>query len=486
METSMGSAPNMTEIARYQRVAVPEESPLLRIEAFDEVLHAYPKPVAIAEASRCLQCALPFCVEACPIAQDCRGYIGLIAADKFDEAAKLVLDGNPLGTTLCKVCYHFCEDACIMSQKGSPIAIRHLKRAALELGDSLLQYVPEPPKHQRVAVIGAGPAGLMAAWELGLRGYTVTVFEKEPIAGGQAVAIPRYRMPGDEIEEDIRRFSKLDITWEMTRRAGVDFTPESLLTEGYDAVYLALGASKAGTPGIPGEDLPGVIKALNFLLDAHVEKYAPLGRRIVVIGGGDVAIDSVRSAVRIAQGGKVIMAYRRTREEAPAGEEELREADPEGIEFRWLLSPVRILGSEHVEGVEFQRMELRPPDASGRRAVEPIPGAFETIDCDTVILAIGQKADLTGISKELGLKIATKGWPEGTGPDGMTNLPGVFAGGGRSVVHAMAAGTKAAESIDAYLRKKVGESPTPRPDPFGGPHPATRLPPGYSSPVWTP
>ena len=373
-----------------------------------------------------------------------------------------------------------------MAHKGSPIAIRHLKRAALELGNSLLQYVPQAPKHQRVAIIGAGPAGLMAAWELGLRGYTVTVFEKEAISGGQAVAIPRYRMPGDEIEQDIRRFSQLDITWEMNRVAGVDFTPESLLTEGFDAVYLALGASKAGTLGIPGEQLPGVIKALNFLLDAHVEKYAPLGRKIVIIGGGDVAIDSVRSAVRIADGGKVIMAYRRTREEAPAGEEELREADPEGVEFRWLLSPVQILGTDHVEGVVFQRMELRPPDASGRRAVEPIPNSFEAIECDTVIVAVGQKADLNGISKELGLKIASKGWPEGTGLGGMTNTPGIFAGGGRSVVHAMAAGTQNAEAIDAYLRKKVGEQPTPRPDPFGAPTPPPRLPHGYSSAVWTP
>ncbi len=475
----------MSEDVRYRRVEVPEEPAALRVDGFDEVLHSYPKAVAIAEAARCLQCALPFCVEACPIAQDCRGYIGLIAADRFDDAAKLTLEGNPLATTLCKVCYHFCEDACIMAHRGSPIAIRHLKRAALEIGDSLIEYVPLPPKHQRVAIIGAGPAGLMAAWELGLRGYSVTVFEKEAIAGGQAIAIPRYRMPGDELEEDLRRFNKLDVTWEMHRKAGVDFSPEDLLKEGYDAVYLALGASRAGSPNLPGEKLPGVIKALNFLLDAHVEKFHPLGRRIIVIGGGDVAIDSVRTAARLAKGGKVIMAYRRTREEAPAGEEELREADPEGIEFRWLVSPVRILGTDHVEGFEFQKMELRPEDASGRRAVETIPGAFETIECDTVIIAVGQKADLEGIPKEMGLRIAIKGWPEGTGPDGATNIEGIFASGGRSVVHAMAAGTTAAEGIDAYLRKKVGEAPTPRPDPFGGPVAPPRLPPGYASPVWT-
>lgn len=469
---------------RYRRVEVPEEPADLRVDGFEEVLHSYPREVAIAEASRCLQCALPFCVEACPIDQDCRGYIGLIAANRMDDAARLVLEANPLGTTLCKVCYHFCEDACIMGQRGNPIAIRHLKRAALEFGNDLLEYVPQPSKHQRVAIIGAGPAGLMAAWELGLRGYSVTVFEKLPVVGGQAAAIPRYRMPGNELVQDIRRFDRLDITWEMTRTAGVDFQPEDLLKEGYDAVYLALGASKAGSPGIPGENLPGVIKALDFLLEANQDKFPPLGRKIIVIGGGDVAIDSVRSAVRLSGGAEVIMAYRRTRDEAPAGEEEIREADPEGIEFRWLLSPVRILGTDHVEGVEFQKMELRPPDASGRRAVEPIAGAFETIECDTVVVAVGQKADLAGLPKELGLKIATKGWPEGPGPNGMTNIEGIFAGGGRSVVHAMAAGTKNAEAIDAYLRQKAGEAPTPRPDPFGGPEPPPRVPPGYSGPVW--
>jgi len=242
----------------------------------------------------------------------------------------------------------------------------------------------------------------------------------------------------------------------------------------------------ASTPGVPGEELPGVVKALDYLLEANQDRRAPLGQQIVVIGGGDVAIDSVRSARRMSPGAKVTMAYRRTREEAPAGEEELREAEPENIEFRWLLSPVRILGSAHVEAVEFQRMRLGAPDKSGRLSVEPIPGALETIACDTVILAIGQKADLAGLPTELGLRIASKGWPEGVRPDGMTAVDGIFASGGRSVVHAMAAGTRAAESIDAYLQKRAGKPTLPRPDPFGGPTPPARLPPGYSEAVWRP
>ena len=475
-----------TAMARYRRTLVPEERPSQRVDGFGEVLHAYPAAAAIREANRCLQCALPFCVEACPIGQDCRGYVGLVAAGRFDEAAHVVLQANPLATTLCKVCYHFCEDACIMGLRGSPVAIRQLKRASLELGNSDIDYLPQPPRTERVAVVGAGPAGIMAAWELGLRGYPVTVFDRQRIVGGQAAAIPRYRLPGNEISEDLGRFRRLDITWVMGREAGVDFTPKGLLEEGFSAVYLALGASIAATPGIPGESLSGVVKALDFLLDANQDRPTPLGKQIVVIGGGDVAIDSVRSALRLSPGAKVTMAYRRTREEAPAGEEELREAEPEGIEFRWLLAPVRILGSDRVEAVEFQHMALAAPDASGRRSVEPIPGAFETIPCDTVILAIGQKADLARLPKELGLRIASKGWPEGTRTDGMTAVPGIFASGGRSVVHAMAAGTKAAEAIDAYLRKRAKSPPAPRPDPFGGPEPPARLPSGYTGPVWRP
>lgn len=473
-------------VARYERIPVPEEPPQRRVHSFDEVLHAYTKEEAIMEASRCLQCALPFCVEACPITQDCRGYIGLVAGGRFDEAARSTLNENPLATTLCKVCYHYCEDACIMAHRGVPIAIRHIKRAAMELGNSSLTYVPSAPRHQRIAVVGAGPAGLMAAWELGLRGYAVTVFERMEVVGGQAEAIPHYRMPGSELLQDLDRFKGFDVTFVAGKAAGVDYTPESLLAEGYRAVYLAVGASKPGSPGIPGEDLPGVIYALNFLLDLNEGRVAPLGKKIVVVGGGDVAIDSVRSAVRLAQGATVAMAYRRTKDEAPAGHEEIHEAEPEGVNFHWLVSPVRIVGKDHVEGMVFQKMQLAPPDASGRRAVVPIPGEELAIECDTVIMAIGQVADLHGFPDELQLKIGTKGWPEGNPHDTMTAVEGVFASGGRSVVHAMAAGTRSAEAIDAWLAKKEGRAPIPRPDPFGGPEPAVRIPPGYSSPVWRP
>ena len=472
--------------SRYSRIEIPEEHPEARIVDFREVLHSYSREEAMLEAQRCLQCALPFCVEACPITQDCRGYIGLVANGQFDAAAHLTLRENPLATTLCKVCYHYCEDACIMKGRGVPIAIRHLKRAALEFGNSNLEYRPSAPRRERIAVIGAGPAGLMAAWELCLRGYPVTIFEKQRAVGGQAGAIPHYRMPHHELLVDLQRFRNLDLTFVEGKTAGVDFTPESLLAEGYKAVFVSIGASKASYPGIPGEKLPGVIPALDFLYDVNQGRPVVLGKKIVVVGGGDVAVDAVRTSRRISPGATVAMAYRRTREESPAGEEEIRETEPEGIEFHWLLSPIEILGRNRVEGVVFQKMELSAPDASGRRAVRPIAGATEILECDTVIMAIGEKADLTGFAPELGLKIGNKGWPEGSRADYATEVPGVFAAGGRSVVHAMAAGTKAAEAIDSYLCRLEGRPVAPRGDPFGEGQTPPKVPEGYSSPVWKP
>jgi NADPH-dependent glutamate synthase beta subunit-like oxidoreductase len=474
--------------SRYLRIEVPEERPAERVGDFREVLHSYTREEAMLEAQRCLQCALPFCVEACPITQDCRGYIGLVAEGRFDEAARLVLRENPFATTLCKVCYHYCEDACVMRVRGRgvPMAIRHLKRAALEFGVSDLEYVPSALRQQHVAIIGAGPAGLMAAWELCLRGYPVTIFEKQNAVGGQAGAIPHYRMPHHELLVDLQRFRNFDLTFVTGRTAGVDFTPQSLLAEGYRAVFVAIGASKASYPGIPGEQLSGVVPALEFLYDVNQGRPVVLGERIVVVGGGDVAVDSVRTARRLSPSASVAMAYRRTRGESPAGEEEIRETEPEGIYFHWLLSPVRILGTDHVEEIVFQKMELASPDASGRRAVKPVEGAFVTLEADTIIMAVGEKADLRGFDPELGLKIGTKGWPEGGGPGYATDVEGVFAAGGRSVVHAMAAGTKAAQSIDAYLTAKDGRPVGPRPDPFGDGVPPPPVPEGYSGPVWKP
>src|SRR5580658_4774609 len=188
--------------SRYTRRSIPEETQDERSTTFGEILHSYSKQEAILEAQRCLQCQMPFCVQACPITQDCRGYLSLIAQDKFDEAAVLTLRDNPLANVLCKTCYHYCEEDCVMGGKGVPIAIRHLKRAALELGHPDVEYVPSAPRNQRVAVVGAGPAGLMAAWELSLRGYSITVLEAEQFLGGQIETIPKYHQGDDDLGLD--------------------------------------------------------------------------------------------------------------------------------------------------------------------------------------------------------------------------------------------------------------------------------------------
>jgi NADPH-dependent glutamate synthase beta subunit-like oxidoreductase len=473
------------ERSRYERTPIPEETHEERVTTFGELLHAYSPDEAVLEAQRCLQCAMPFCVQGCPIVQDCREYILKVSEGKFDEAAKVTLRENPLALCLCKTCYHYCEDACIMHERGVPIAIRHLKRASMELGASNLAYVPSAPLHQRIAVVGAGPAGLMAAWELGLRGYSVTVYEEQPYIGGQAATIPKYHMDGNELELDVARFRNLDVTFVMGTKVGRDVPLQRLIDQGYRAVYLALGSSVPKSLGIPGEALPGVCGAIDLLRDVNEGPPVQLGRQIVVVGGGDVAMDAIRSARRLAPAATVSVVYHRTREKMAADEEEAGGAASEGVQFYFELAPMQIVGSDHVEGLAVRKVVAGPPGPTGRPTVTTVPGSDQVLPCDTVILGVGEKADLSGLPAELDLTTGAQGWPQGRHPDTMTGIDGVFASGGKSVVYAMAAGTKSAEGIDAYLRKKDGRPPIPRPDPFGEGEPP-RLPSGYGGPTWTP
>ena len=465
------------------RVPIPEERIEDRTTDFREVLHAYSREEAVLEAHRCIQCRRPWCVEACPITQDCREYIRLVAAEDFDGAARVTLRENPLATSLCKVCYHYCEDACVVKKKGVPVAIRQLKRAALELGQSDLVYVPSTPKHQRIAIIGAGPAGLMAAWELGVRGYSVTVFEQEARYGGLMQTIPAYRMTDADIEKDRARFRGLDVRFVPLTKVGRDLTIDHLMKgEGYQSVLIAIGTPAHRSLSIPGESLPGVLPALEFLREVNEGHPPSIGPRVVVVGGGDVAMDSVRTALRLAQGGHVTLVYRRSRAEMPADPEEVHGAEVEGVTFLFQKAPVRCVGTTHVEGLAVESMELGPPDPDGRRSPIRVPGSETAIPADTIIVAVGEKADLSGFDPSIGLRLNARGWPEGKGPGFATDVPGVYATGGRSVVYAMGAAIEASDAVDAYLSGLRGEKPTPRPDPFGGREPF-RKPAGYTAPI---
>ncbi len=475
----------MSGAYRQTRVEIPELTVEQRCSHMGEILHSYDKEEAILEAQRCLQCAMPFCVQACPITQDCKGYIDKVAQGRFDEAAKITLLGNPLATVLCKSCYHYCEEDCVKAGRGTSIAIRHLKRASMQFGSSDLLYVPLPSRGEKVAVVGGGPAGIMATWELCLRGYSVTLFEAQPFLGGQIETIPKYHLDGDEIEVDIARFRNFDLKIVTGKKCGVDFTPEQLMQEGYLAVYLAIGASAPGLLKIPGEELPGVFHALTFLLNSNHNPKGFLGRTdrtTIVIGGGDVAMDAARTARRFFSG-PVTVAYRRSWEEMPATEEEREGITLEGVQFIAWRAPIKILGKDHVEGLLVARTELGPPDARGKRAVITVPGTEEVLDCDTVIIAAGQVADLDGFPKELDLK-TPRGWPEGKGEGWACGMEGIFASGNKSIVYAMSAGTRTAEAIDAYIARKKGRTPIPRPHPFGE-GPSVPLPTGYGEPSWT-
>ncbi len=464
------------------RVPIVEEPPDARVQDFRTILHAYSREEAVLEAKRCIQCRRPWCVEACPITQDCREYIRLIADGDFDGAARVTLRDDPLASSLCKVCYRYCEEWCVVAKKGVPIAIRHLKRAALELGQSDLAYVPSAPKGHRIAVVGAGPAGLMAAWELGVRGYAVTVFETEPEVGGLMRTIPAYRMTDDDIRRDVDRFRGLDVTFVRGRRVGGEIAASELLADGYAGVVLALGTPAHRTLGVPGEELPGVVPALAFLKTVHDGGAVRLGREIVVVGGGDVAMDSVRTALRRAPGARVTLVYRRERPEMPADVEEIHGAEQERIRFVFRRAPVAIVGPGRVAGLVVRSVELGPPDAGGRRQPTAVAGSDETIPCDTVIVAVGQRSDLSGLPDALDLRVTPQGWPEGKGPGHATAVPGVYAVGGKSVVYAMGAAMEAVAELDAYLAGRDGRPPAPRPDPFGGEE-TFRLPAGYTKPI---
>ncbi len=437
------------------RVLIARLDPSESVATFKGTLLPYSQEQAVEEARRCIQCARPWCVEACPIAQDCRLYLKQIADGDFQGAAETILRDNPLASCLGQVCYSYCEAACVIKKKGDPVAIRHLKRAALAHGDGHRPYLPLEWGRGEVAIVGSGPAGMTAAWHLAQRGHRVTVFESSDQLGGlMAGSIPPFRLGQDAFLEDLARLQPLGIRYRAGVVIGRDVKVEDLFELGFEAVFLGLGTHHPRRLGIPGEELEGVHSALEFLKGVVRNDRPEMDGTVAIIGGGDVAMDSARTVLRLGATRAVVL-YRRTEEEMPASKEEREEAFAEGVEFQFLVSPLAFQGEGRIEEVVLQKMELGSPDASGRARPVPKEGVTRTLPAATVLVAVGQDAELGGF-QDVEIQVARDGSPGGDPETGGTAMEGVFAGGGASVVHAMAAGMKGAESIIRYLEDKGG------------------------------
>jgi heterodisulfide reductase subunit A-like polyferredoxin len=400
------------------------------------------------------------CKAGCPAGIHVQGYVALIAEGKYKEALALIRKHNPLPAICGRVCTHPCETACTRGRVDDPIAIMQLKRFVTDW--EYTQEAPEVPhieirREEKVAIVGAGPAGLSAAFYLALDGYKPTIFEASSEPGGMMVwGIPDYRLPRDILNKDIDYIQRLGVEIKTNSPIGDKLTIDDLFNQGFKAVFLGVGAQKSMQLGIEGEDLPGVIHGVTYLREINEGREVALGDRVAVIGGGNVAIDVVRSAIR--KGSKeVFIVYRRSREEMPALDEEVLEAEEEGIKIHYLAAPTRVVGNGRVQGLECVRMELGEPDQSGRRRPVPVPGSEFILEVDAVVPAIGQSIDLSLLSDKKDWGVTRWGSLESDPVTMATKVDGVFAGGDMvtgpaTVVEAVGAGREAAISIARYLQ----------------------------------
>ncbi|NLO73312.1 MAG: NADPH-dependent glutamate synthase [candidate division WS1 bacterium] len=464
----------MPHPSQNPRQPMPEQPPEERIKNFSEVPLGYTPEQAQAEASRCLRCRKPQCVAGCPVAVDIPGFLALAAEGKFTEAANKIMETNVLPAVCGRVCPQEtqCEALCVLGKKGEPIAVGRIERFVADWQRERGEYQPPErpsPSGKRVAIVGSGPAGLTAAADLAKRGHEVTVFEALHEMGGVLVyGIPEFRLPKAILKAEVNRLQELGVKLETSAVIGKLDTIEDLLTEeGFDAVFVGTGAGLPTFMGLPGENLIGVYSANEFLTRSNLMRAydsnqadTPIarGQRVMVVGGGNVAMDAARTARRLGAE-KVILAYRRSREEMPARAEEIHHAEEEGIEFHLLSAPVAFLGDDNsrLRAAVIQKMELGEPDDSGRRRPVPIEGSEFEEPIDVAVIAIGAGANPLIASTTPGLETNRKGYIVADSETGATSLPGVYAGGdivtgSATVIEAMGAGRRAAAAIDEYLK----------------------------------
>jgi len=474
----MAQVENVKPVLKNRLHAVPSVKVAAkeRIHSFQEVALGFTEDEALVESSRCLNCKEPQCVKGCPVAVNIPAFIKLVKEKRYDEAIHEIKEKNSLPAICGRVCpqEEQCQKLCMLGKKGEPVSIGNLERfvADLELEKGIKTPKSVCPTGKRIAIIGSGPAGLTAAAELAKMGHKVVVLEALHIAGGVLVyGIPEFRLPKKIVEAEIEYIKKLGVEVRTDALVGRLFTVDELFKRGFDAVFIGTGAGLPKFLGIPGENLGNIYSASEFLIRVNLMKSykfpsvdtpVHVGKNVAVIGGGNVAMDSARSALRLGAE-RVTIIYRRSREDMPARREEVLNAEEEGIQFTFLAAPTRFLGDDEqgtVKGLEYITLKLGEPDETGKRTMTPIKGSESVIPVDTVIVAIGRTPNIIIQTITKGLESSNCGIITTDKQTGKTSLEGVYAGGDiatgeATVISAMGTGKKAALNINDYLKTKT-------------------------------
>ena len=458
---------------KKEAVEMPKQKPKARVKNFNEVALGYNEEQALEEAARCLQCVKPQCVSGCPVEVPIPEFIKCIKEKKYAEGIATLKSKNALPAVCGRVCpqEEQCQVKCVLGKIGEPVSIGRLERYLADWEREHGIQIPDKakPTGKKVAVVGAGPAGLTAAADLIKLGHEVTMFEALHLPGGVLIyGIPEFRLPKEIVRKEVDYIEKLGVDLRLGNLVGRIHTIPELMQSGYDAVFIGSGAGLPMFMGLPGENLGGIYSANEFLIRVNLMKGYKfpeydtplrLGKHVVVIGGGNVAMDCARCSMRL--GADVCLLYRRSRDELPARHEEIENAEEEGLVCKFLAAPLKFIGDEKgwVKAMECQAMELGPPDASGRRRPIPIKGSEFTMEVDTVIIAIGQTPNPIIQRTTDGLVADPRRGTITVDENGKTSLDGVYAGGdvatgAATVISAMGMGKQAAKAMHEYLMNK--------------------------------